>query len=389
MKDSTAVICVIIGAFAYVLGLRYNTLHMHTLPSPPPPPLYHTSTSSDSTPTAVEPTTFYPAPSKRQMLVHSHKLLFNLPRLDFAIVTDLDKASRDPHKFLWRSHFKRGALVRTADNNNNNNNNFFEIEWSNQTVLESKFAFGNRSMELSELVRYDHLLLAMCDITGLVFKIQHKDGSIFQRWALADGDGEKAKPFKGEWATVKDGLLWLGSTGKEWTTLSGAVAHRNPEWVKSIDRNGRIENFDWGPIYQSMRTATNTSFPGYLWHEAVHFDQLHRRWIFLPRKESREMYHPDRDERKGTNLLITTAEDFSDMQISRLGPKEDDYGFSAIRKIPGTNDLFVALKVREVNGSTATKMTVFDLDGNFHIHPSFVEVDNNMKFEGLAFLDYE
>ena len=28
------------------------------------------------------------------------------------------------------------------------------------------------------------------------------------------------KPFKSEWATVKDGDLWVGSTGKEWTNLT-------------------------------------------------------------------------------------------------------------------------------------------------------------------------
>jgi len=33
------------------------------------------------------------------------------------------------------------------------------------------------------------------------------------RWAIADGDGHKAKPFKMEWATTKDGLLFLGSSG--------------------------------------------------------------------------------------------------------------------------------------------------------------------------------
>ena len=159
--------------------------------------------------------------------------------------------------------------------------------------------------------------------------------------------------------------------------------------MKSIDRNGRIENYDWGPVYQAIRTATNTSAPGYIWHEAVHFDQLHRRWIFLPRKESTDMYHPDLDEYKGTNLLITTAEDFTDMKITRLGPKEKEYGFSSIRKIPGSNDLYVALKVREVKGETSTKLTVFDLNGKFYIDPPFVEVSNDMKFEGLAFLDYE
>lgn len=336
---------------------------------------------------------FYKAPSKRQLLVNSDKLLFNLPRLDFAIVSDLDTKSRDPNKFLWRSHFKRGTLVRKASVTDQ-----FEIQWSNETLLESRTSYRNRSMELSELVRYDHLLLAMCDITGLVFKIKlsklnNQKPQVFQRWALADGDGEKAKPFKGEWATVKDGMLYMGSTGKEWTSLGSTgtnkesvVLHRNPEWVKSIDRNGRIDNIDWGPIYQSIRTATNTSWPGYLWHEAVHFDQLSRRWIFLPRKASQTGYRPDEDEYKGTNLLITTDEYFSDLVVTRLGPLEKEYGFSSVRKIPGTKDLFVALKVREVQGETSTKMTVFDLKGHFHIDPPFVNVDDTNKFEGLAFL---
>ena len=132
---------------------------------------------------------FYKAPSKRQLLVNSDKLLFNLPRLDFAIVSDLDTKSRDPNKFLWRSHFKRGTLVRKASVADQ-----FEIQWSNETLLESRTSYRNRSMELSELVRYDHLLLAMCDITGLVFKIKlsklnNQKPQVFQRWALADSRG--------------------------------------------------------------------------------------------------------------------------------------------------------------------------------------------------------
>lgn len=57
---------------------------------------------------------------------------------------------------------------------------------------------------------------------------------VLQRWALADGDGEQAKPFKSEWATVKDGLLYIGSIGKEWTIVAdnkSHVLHRNSEWV--------------------------------------------------------------------------------------------------------------------------------------------------------------
>lgn len=43
--------------------------------------------------------------------------------------------------------------------------------------------------------------------------------------------------------------------------------HRNAEWVKAIHATGRIENYNWGPVYEALRYATNTSYPGYLWHE--------------------------------------------------------------------------------------------------------------------------
>ena len=79
---------------------------------------------------------------------------------------------------------------------------------------------------------------------------------------------------------------------------------------------------------------------------------MSRRWIFLPRKASQTGYRPDEDEYKGTNLLITCNQYFSDLVVTRLGPLEKEYGFSSVRKIPGTKDLFVALKVREVQGKT-------------------------------------
>lgn len=90
------------------------------------------------------------------------------------------------------------------------------LSWEAVTTLRTHTATKNRSMELSELVRFRHLLFGMCDYTGLVFKIRAKDGAVFQRNAIADGNGEEPKPFKTEWATVKDGQLYVGSVGKAW-----------------------------------------------------------------------------------------------------------------------------------------------------------------------------
>ena len=126
--------------------------------------------------------------------------------------------------------------------------------------------------------------------------------------------------------------------------------------------------------------------PGYLWHEAVHWDPLGRRWIFLPRKaSSRIPYTPADDERQGSNLLIVSSEHFQHMRVIEVGPLEPEWGFTAVRKLPGSKDTFMALKVREVGDETSTKLCVFDLQGQFLTDPPFIEVDGKIKYEGLEF----
>jgi hypothetical protein len=49
-------------------------------------------------------------------------VLFNTTRMEFAVVTDLDRESRDPQEFRWRAVFKRGTLINEAAAG-------FRIEW--------------------------------------------------------------------------------------------------------------------------------------------------------------------------------------------------------------------------------------------------------------------
>lgn len=103
----------------------------------------------------------------------------------------------------------------------------------------------------SDIVRFNRHFLAHCDITGIIFKVDPVKGHVFQRYAIADGNGDEPKPFKIEWSTVKDNLLWVGSVGKE---ISGS--HRPAEWVKTIDTSGDISNIDWGSVYQVTISLT-------------------------------------------------------------------------------------------------------------------------------------
>eukprot|EP00931_Biecheleriopsis_adriatica_P047661 TRINITY_DN27497_c0_g1_i1.p1 TRINITY_DN27497_c0_g1~~TRINITY_DN27497_c0_g1_i1.p1 ORF type:complete len:398 (-),score=87.48 TRINITY_DN27497_c0_g1_i1:96-1139(-) len=311
-----------------------------------------------------------------------YKLLSEANELSFALVSDLDKASRDARKFKWHAFYRRGVLRFSPETGR------YRIEWLQTDKLENIIAVKNRSMELSELVRFDGKLFAMCDSTGLVFEIDPLQNLAFQRQALPDGNGKVMKPFKAEWATVKDGKLLIGSMGREWVGDDGQVEHFDPQWIKSMDRSGRVTSINWRSAFQALRVVTNTTLPGYLWHEAIIWDALLGRWLVLPRKASEhEPYTPESDETRGCNILLLASEDFSDIELLRIGPLEPEWGFTALRKVPGTNDTYAALKVLEVGKRTETKITVFDLKGNMLLDSPFEHVDERIKYEGLEFTD--
>ena len=106
--------------------------------------------------------------------------------------------------------------------------------------------------------------------------------------------------------------------------------------LTGVADEGKITNVDWSYVYQALRHATNTTYPGYLWHEAVTFVPRTRTWYFLPRKASEDTpYDPVVDETLGTNLLIVASEDFKSIRVQTIGPLQKDRGFTTLRHIPG------------------------------------------------------
>lgn len=301
----------------------------------------------------------------------------------FGVVADLDLMSRDPQEFIWRSYLKKGRLVRVSGREERER---FTIAWDGELELRSSTATRNRSMELSELVRYNRNLIAFCDYSGIAYKIDSATGKTFQRWAIADGDGDEPKPFKGEWATIKDDAVWLGSIGFEWYGPTGDILHRNAEWVKTIDSSGMVRNLNWHPVYQAVRTATNTTLPGYLWHEAVEWEPVQKLWVMLPRFASNtSKYTPGKEHEDTSDLLIVADEGFANIRVTRLAHHDRRYGFTSVRRLPGSQKLFMALRVMEENEVHHTQAAVLDLEGNFYTEPPYLEVGSR-KFEGLAFL---
>lgn len=58
--------------------------------------------------------------------------------------------------------------------------------WLNETKLHTVLSVGNRGMELSEVIKYNGKLYAMCDKTGIVYEILPSNKAI-QRFAVSDG----------------------------------------------------------------------------------------------------------------------------------------------------------------------------------------------------------
>ena len=304
----------------------------------------------------------------------------------FAVVADMDQDSKVEGKaHAWRSLLKVGRLVRSGDE--------YEVVWVTQSSIQSSLAVGGRAMELSALVVYNNGLYTCDDRTGVVYELEvAKGGPEFSyiavpKYILAEGDGETPKNLKCEWMSVKDGFLFVGGFGKEFVNdKDGSITSEGPMWIKLIDPLGTIEHVDWRANYRALRKATGTEHPNYLLHEAITWHEPHGRWYFLPRRVSHEPYDEVKDERKGSNLVISVPPSFNvdDIKVTEIGTVTPSRGFSAARFIPNRPDEMVALKSVEDAGIVETYITVFNvLTGDVLMEETKI---GEHKFEGLEFL---
>jgi len=303
-----------------------------------------------------------------------HKYKPSSTHYSITIVADMDKASKTDDK-KWRSTLKSGTLTRNPETKK------YTIAWDSEMDVKSVFNDGSRGMELSELAYFNEQLLTFDDRTGIVYFVE--GGKVIPKHILMDGDGHNDKGLKIEWATVKDSHLYVGSTGKEWTTGKGEFVNNHPQWIAKIDAEGRIERIDWGQHYTALREATNTLFPGYLLHEGIRWNAALRRWFFLPRRVSTDPYDEALDESRGSDTVISMNEQFADIRISHVGVNEPTHGFSTFQFVPFREHEVVALKTEEHQDKISTYIMVFDLEGRVLLEETLV---GNVKFEGIEFL---
>ena len=68
--------------------------------------------------------------------------------------------------------------------------------------------------------------------------------------------------FKCEWMAVKDGVMWVGGLGKEWTDNNGKIKHQNPQWIKKVTHRGEVTDHSWVSNYNRLRTFGGFEHPG-------------------------------------------------------------------------------------------------------------------------------
>ena len=293
------------------------------------------------------------------------------------IVSDLDKKSRveSDKKGLWKSVMKKGLLKRM-------DNGMYSIQWISDTELFTKISEAGRGMELSALVEFNRRFYTFDDRTGLAFEIVGKKA--IPRYIMMEGDGNTDKGQKTEWATVKDGKMYVGSFGKEYTNPDGSI--KNNMWISIINDRGVVTHEDWTDRFNKLREAVGCPYPGYMIHEAITWSPVRRQWVILPRRVSKEAYDENEDERRGSNTVIFASEDFSKIEVKHITPLTPTRGFSDFKFLPGSKDqIIVALKSEENEEAQTqnTYITVFDVNGKILMEET--EIPGMMKFEGLEF----
>ncbi len=310
-------------------------------------------------------------------------------------MTDLDQLSRLPgEKPIFFSKLLPGYLQYEPSSNK------YSITFEQDRQLISAHNEAGRGMELSELTLYQNRLLAFDDRTGSVFEILNQsenESFVVPRFVITEGEGDTDKGMKWEWSTVKNGELYIGSMGKEYTKADGTIVNTNNLWIAVINEKGEVKRVDWTKQYNFVRKALGASAPGYVIHEAVLWSEKMKKWIFIPRRVSSEMYDDVKDERMGTNKLILVNENFTDAKTIEIKLSEVDplHGFSTAAFVPNSNERHV-MAIRSVEEDCVggdenickqrSYFVVFDvLTGDVLMDE--VQLEDTVKYEGLEFVN--
>jgi hypothetical protein len=147
-------------------------------------------------------------------------------------IADQDQASRVGEDAKWETKLASGVLKYHG---NLGEGSYTLTAGPEARLYTRRGDKDGRGAEYSALELFDGKLLTMCDRTGNCDEIKITADGTLDIVPLVDaaglpvafrmGDGKKDKALKVEWATKKDGVLVVGSTGKERTDDDGNVVH--------------------------------------------------------------------------------------------------------------------------------------------------------------------
>ena len=318
----------------------------------------------------------------------------------FAAVTDLEKMSAismmDGHPSgRFKSILLPGTITRGSDNK-------YSVRFGNTRELVSRLNEGGRGMELSELVLFQNRLLSFDDRTGSVFEVLNQDNGndsfVVSRYVITEGDGDTDKGMKVEWASEKDGELYIGSIGKEYTDMTGNVVSSNMLWVSIINAEGQLRREDWTDRYHFVQKELGATAPGYVLHEAISWSAHLNKWVFMPRRISSEMYDEVKNEKKGAAKIVLVNEAFTSSEVIDIKFTDNDplRGFSTLAFVPGSKDRHV-LAIRTVEEDCAfgdeslckqrSYFLVVDVTTGDVLTEEILSPFEPLKFEGVEFVN--
>lgn len=165
----------------------------------------------------------------------------------------------------------------------------------------------------------------------------------------------------------------------------GVLVNHNPQWIKVVGHIGDVSHLDWSENYNKIRKEGGYSYPGYMIFESCVWSNKDKRWVFLPRRASKEPYDENLDEQRATNLLIFSDEKFNKITYRSIGDIIPLRGYSSFKFVPNTNErLIIALKSEEESGKTRTYITLFDINGFILVKDQLIS--DKFKYEGIEFI---
>lgn len=308
-----------------------------------------------------------------------------LKSFEILVIADLDAKSREPDTddMTFFSYLQHGLLTHEGSSKNDE----YSITWGAKQKVTSSLNAAGRGFELSELAWYQDKLLTFDERTGTVFVLTgFGDGEQLKaipKEVVKEGNGDSGKGQRHEWATVKDGKLYMGSNGVPMVDANGTVVSDANNWIAILHEDKTIEKVNWADNYEKVRKALGCS-DGYVSHEAVRWSTVHRKWFMLPRRVSADPFDKKLNELRGSNKLVIASEDFQNIRVVDVGVVTPERGFSSFHFVPHTNEsVVVAIKGVELHGDQDTFLTVFDIKG--HVLLRETRLPGHYKYEGLNF----